>query len=461
MNFIRVIVLIIGSVLVSLSITGCAGAGRSTRSLIAEPPKDEAFRAEPKKELSNLNITLETAARDLASSLDKLTPRDLYKGASSARGISVALLRNGPIGITAADDYVYLTLPVSMTLAADLGFGSFAAPALTPTLKFKIALKASPDWRINTEIYYQGLSDRMAEELKVGPLVIKPRNLLDGVTEPVQKILSDQISRKINEKFPLKKEVSKVWAIAQKPIAVDRKYSAWLKLTPREVLFYPLYARNNTIRFCLGLRSVAELSVGPEPAVGPLMPLPDLTLANGANRTFRVALNTDVYYSDLLAIARPLLLDKELGDGGHSLVLKDLDLYGNGEHLIIKAVAKGSFEGTFYLTCRPVFDPQSNRFSVEDVDFDMQTRSLLLNSADWLLHGVISSQIRDKLNMDLTQKLEQAREMAAKSLSQIKLSDNILLTGSVAAMKLNDVAVRRDKLTVQLYAEGETTITYR
>lgn len=443
-----------------LSLAACSGVSKNTRSLIAEQPRDESFRTGMKKEPSSVTVTVETTARDLAASLDRMTPRELYKGATTTRGLSATVLRNGPIGVSAADNFVYLTLPVAVTLSSNLGFGTFEAPKLTPTLTFKIAASVTPEWQVNAQVSYQGVSDLMAEELKIGPLAIKPRGIVDGLTQPIQKLVSDQISRKLNEKFPLKAQVARVWTAAQKPILIDRKYSAWLKLTPEEVLLYPFSARNNLVKLSVGLRSVAELNVGPEPPAGTPVPLPSLKLATGGDRSFRVALNTDLSYRELLAIASPLLLNKELGSDGRSVMLTEMNLYGNGEHLVVKVVTKGSVEGTFYLTCRPRFNPETNIFSVEDVDFDMQSQSLLLHSADWLLHGVIRSKIQEKLNMDLTQRLSQARDMATRALTGVKLADNVLLTGTVRTIKLNDVMVQRDKLTVQLAAEGETAITY-
>jgi len=70
--------------------------------------------------------------------------------------------------------------------------------------------------------------------------------------------------------------------------------------------------------------------------------------------------------------------------------------------------AEGPLDGVFYLTGKPHFDPQTHTFSVEDVDFDMQSRSLLLQSTDRLLHGTIKNKIQEKLNMNLTQRLGQS-----------------------------------------------------
>jgi len=281
---------------------------------------------------------------------------------------------------------------------------------------------------------------------------------VEEITQPLQRTLSDLINRKLNGKFPLESRVAGIWNDVQKPILLDRNYNAWLVVTPREVLLYPLYARNNRVKLSVGLKSFAELVMGPEPPARAPVPLPGLKPANGADRTFRVALNTDLYYRDILNIASPLLLNKELGNNGKSVILKDLDLFGNGDRLIIKVETTGSLNGIFYLTCRPVFDPRTGVFSVEDVDFDIQTRSLLLKSADWFIHGSIRDSIREKLNMNLTQRLAQARELAGKAMARVNLAENVFFTGNIKSLRLNDVIVQKDKLSIQVCAEGESAI---
>ena len=352
--------------------------------------------------------------------------RELYKGSTRYSGVTADLLKNGPVVVTTADDYLYLTLPVSISLH----YGFFQTPGISSNLKFKIAAKLTPDWKIKADIQYMGLSDLFAEEITIGPLSMKPRNVIEGITQPVQKLLSDVVSSKINDAFPVRAQVSKAWNAAQKPVLLDKKFNAWLRITPREVMLYPLYARNNKILLNVGITSFAEVVVGPQPATPIPVALPNLTLVNGMDSNFRIALNADLFYRDLLNIASPLLLGKDFGSDGKSIILKDIDLYGNGDRLVIKVVTSGSIEGIFYLTCKPGFNPQTNMFSVEDVDFDMHSQDLLLRSADWFLHGTIRKAIQEKLNMDLTQRLEESRGMAQKAMAQVKLMENLFLKGN-------------------------------
>jgi hypothetical protein len=438
----------------ALCLTACSGV---KPSLTAERPGEVAFRNTLKKEISSLNVPIEASSDDISKILNKTVRKELYKGSTKIAGLSTDIVRNGPIAVSAADNFIFFTVPVSLSMK----YGFFTSPALAVKLKFKANARVTPDWKLATEVYYLGLSDLFAEEIGIGPLSLKPRSIVDGVTQPLQQLLSEAVTRNINEILPLKSQIAQVWSAAQKPVLVDKEYSAWLKLTPREVTLFPLQAQNNRVKLSVGINSFAELVVGPEPAAQPVTPLPSLKLVTSFDKNFRVALNADLYYKDIVNIASPLLLNKEFSSDGRTVILKSLDLYGNGEKFVIRVETRGALDGTFYLTGKPHFDTRTNVFSVEDVDFDMQTQSLLLNSADWFLHGTIRGKIQEQLNMDLTKRLEQSREMAGKAIAQRQLVDHVIMKGNIKGLTFSDVLVQKEKVSIQVYTEGESAIVFQ
>jgi len=422
----------------------------------SEAPVTE-LKTELKRAVSSVNITFEASSQELTTALNRMIVNEIYRGSTKTGGLRADIVRNGPVSVTAADNYLYLTVPITMSFR----YGGFTTLPVASKLKFRLNAKITPDWKINAEIYYMGLSDQFAEEMGIGLLSVKPRSIIEGIIQPLQKVMSDLINKKINEKYSLKAEIEKVWSAAQKPVLLDKGYSAWLKITPIEVMLYPLYTRNNQVRLSLGLKTFAELVVGPEPLALALVPLPALKPGTNSDKNFLISLNTDIFYKDMLNIAAPLLLNRELGSDEKSIILKSLDIYSSNDKLAVKVEALGSYNGIFNLTCKPSFDPRTNIFSVEDLDFDMDTQSFLLKTADWLLHSKIRSIIKENINMNLTQRMQQAHEMAQKAMGQVKLTDNIFLKGRVKDIKLHDVVVQKDKISIQVYAEGETTVHFQ
>ena len=101
------------------------------------------------------------------------------------------------------------------------------------------------------------------------------------------------------------------------------------------------------------------------------------------------------------------------------------------------------------------------RIGCADVDFDLNSKSLLLQSAGWLLHGTIRSAIQEKLKMDMTPQMERSRRIAQKAMAQVKLVDNVYLKGNLKSVRLADVLVQRDRICIQVCAEGDTAIFFR
>jgi hypothetical protein len=439
--------------LLAMVLCSCAGV----TPLTAERPKVEAFRTVLKKETSTLYVPIEASTDDLARVLNQTVRKELYKGSTKTKGVSADVVRNGQIVVSASDNFIYVTLPIAMSLS----YGMFETKPIPLKLKFKAKATVTPDWRLQTEIFYQGLSDLLTEEVGIGPLSFKPRSIVEGFTQPVQKLLSDLISQKINDMFSLKSQVASVWNTAYKPVLLDKNYNAWLKLTPLEVMLYPLNAQNNRVKLSVGISTFAEMVVGPEPAGQPALPLPNLKLVNTFDKGFRISLNADLFYKDICAIVAPLLLNKRFDSDGKSIVITDFILYGNGEKIVVKLQTQGSLDGVFYLTAKPVFNPKTDIFSVEDVDFDMSTQSLLLRTGDWFLHSSIRGMIQEKLNMNLTGQLEQSRQMAGKALARVQLVEHVFLRGDIKNLKFSGIIVQKDKISIQVYTEGEAGIFFQ
>lgn len=445
----------IPALLLLIQVTLSASACSTVKpSLNAQPPATTPSRATLPRELSSISVPIEASAEEIGRTLSKVVPVRLYQGSTKSVGISADLRRNGPIDVAAHDNALFLTLPVTVSLS----YAGFETPALPVKLRFRAAASIGSDWRLSADIRYLGLSDLFAEQVGIGPLSIKPRAVIEGLTQPLQQVLSSQVNKQLNESFSLKAKLAKAWEAAQKPILVDQKLNAWLRLAPREITLFPLKAQNNRVSLAVGIVTYAEVILGQQPQAAPLLPLPPLKLVNNLDRTFRIALNANLYYKDLCTAAAPFLLNKEFNSEGRKIVVKSFELYGNGDKFVIKVVTEGSLDGTFYLTGKPRFDSRSNVLSVEEVDFDLQSRSLLLQSADWLLHSTIRDRIQEKLNLDLSRQLEESRELAGKAIAQRRLLDQVSLKGEIKSLKLGEFLLGPDRIFVQVVAEGESAL---
>ncbi len=401
---------------------------------------------------SSINLSVETSASDLSAIVNRALPQELYKG-QGGLGTSVKVLRTGPVSITANDNFIYFTLPVQLTF----GYGFYESYPLRAGLRFKARVDVSPDWRLRTELYYTGLSDNLAGTLKLGPLTLQPKGMVEGVTQPVQRLLAPIIDNKINDAVQLRAKIAPLWQQAFTPTLVNKEFSTWLKLTPERIVMSPLLASNNQIRLSIGVITNAEITVGPKPMAAPLRPLPPIQHMNSFDKTFHVQLGVEIFFTDLVTALNPVLLDKTFGDD-KKITIKSFSLQGDNGRLKVVLTSTGDFDGELTVLAKPVYNQQSNTLTFEEVDFDTKNAGWLISAGSWLFSSTIRSTIKEKLDSAVVEQLDKARAKATEALSTLQLAERVRLTGAVKSLSLGEASVLADRLTLQVVAQGEAGV---
>lgn len=414
-----------------------------------------AVCASPTVPPSSINLSIEATATDLATLINTSLPKELYKG-HGGLGTSVTVLRTGPVAVSAADNFVYLTLPVQLTFSN----AHYESYPLRAGLKFKAKVHVTPDWRLKTEIYYTGLSDNLADTFKLGPLSLKPKSMVENITQPVQKLLAPIIDTKVNDSVQLCTKIAQLWQHAFSPTLVSKEYNAWLKLTPERIVISPLLSAQNRIQLSVGLITGAEITIGQKPAAAPAKALPPAQLVPVFDKSFHIQLATDIFLADLVTALNPILLDKTFGKD-KKITIKSFSLKGEEGRIVVVLTTTGDFDGELTLLAKPVHDPRTNSLTFENVDFDTRNAGLLVSVGSWLFSSSIQETIKKKLDAAVVEQLEKARLKASAALSAVQVAEHVKLTGSVTSLSLGETAVQSDRLTIQVIAQGESSVSLK
>jgi hypothetical protein len=401
---------------------------------------------------SSINLSVETSAADLATIINRSLPQELYKG-QGGMGTSVTVLRTGALAVSASDNFIYFTLPVQLTL----GYTFYESLPLRTELKFKARVSVAPDWRLKTELYYTGLSDNLATTFKLGPLSLQPKTMVENITQPVQRLLAPIIDTKVNDSIQLRSRIAPLWQQAFSPLLVSKEFSAWLQLTPEKIVMTPLLTVSNRIRLSLGIITGAAITVGPKPVAAAVRALPPVQQLPAFDKRFHIQLASDIFFTDLITALNPVLLDKTFGDD-RKITVKSFIVRGENGRLVITLTTAGDFDGEITVLAKPVYSPQSNSLTFEDVDFDTRNAGWLISAGSWLFSSSIRSTIKTKLDAAIVEQLEIARMKASTALSSVQLSDHLKLSGAVTSLSLGEATVRDDRLSLAVIAQGETSV---
>ena len=404
---------------------------------------------------STLNLSITATAADLAGLINRSLPAKLYEG-QGVLGTTVTVTRNGQAGVTAADDYLDLYVPVQLVFSNAFS-KSYPLPA---GLRFKVRLQVTADWRIVTELIYTGLLEGLADTVKLGPLSLKPKGAVEGITQPVQRYLSPIIDAKINDAVKLREKVAPLWTVAFTPTLVSKEFNTWLKLTPERIAMSPIRAADNQVRLAVGVIAGAELIVGRQTAGTPPRPLPPVKITQAVDREFHLQLGVEIRFADLVTALQPVLIDKTFGTD-NKVTVKAFSLKGSDGRLVVTLTTTGDFEGELTILARPVFNPASNSLTFEEVDFDTRDAGWLLTTGSWLFSSSIRGTIKEKLDSAVVEQLAAARQKAGTALASVRLADHVTLSGNLIALSPGPATVFDDRLTLQVTARGETGISLK
>ena len=404
---------------------------------------------------SSINLNVETSAADLATIINRSLPKELYKG-QGGLGTSVTVLRTGPVAVTATDNFVYLTLPVQLTF----GYSLYESNPLRAGLRFKARVSVTPDWRLKTELYYTGLSDNLADTFSLGPLSLKPKTMIENITQPVQRLLAPIIDSKVNDAIQLRAKIAPLWQHAFTPMLVSKEFSAWLQLTPEKIVMSPLMAANNRIQLSVGVITGAAITVGPKPAAAQVKALPPVQQLPAFDKRFHIQLATDIFFADLVTALNPVLLDKTFGDD-RKITVRSFNLKGEGGRLVIVLTATGDFNGEIKILAKPVYNSQNNSLTFEAVDFDTRNAGWMVSAGSWLFSSTIRNTIKTKLDAAVVEQMEKARLKACTALSSVHVADHVNLAGAVTSLSLGEATVLNDRLSVDVIAQGETSVSLK
>lgn len=398
---------------------------------------------------SVINLSVETTAVDLAAIVNRTLPQELYKG-QGGLGTSLRVQRNGQVMVSAADGFIFVTVPVQLTFS----YGFYESSPMRVGLKFKVRVDVTPDWRLRADLHFIGLSDALPETLRLGPLVLKPKGVVEIISLPVQRLLAPVVDTRLNNLVQLPTRVSSFWQQAFTPVLVSKEYGVWLKLNPERIVISPLYAYTNQIKLSVGVISGVEVVVGPPPAAAPLRPLPPAQLVNSFDRQFHLQLASDIFLHDLSAVLQPVLLNKTFGDD-KKVTVKQFSLKGEDGRLVVTLTTTGDFDGELTVLAKPVHDAKNNRLTFEQVDFDTRNAGWLISAGSWLFSSSVRSTIKNKLDGAVVEQLEKARQQATAAISTLRVADRLHLVGAVQTLALGEATVLTDRISVQVIASGE------
>lgn len=304
-------------------------------------------------------------------------------------------------------------------------------------LNYKTTISIDKNWNLVANTTSNGFQWIETPKLNVVGVNVPVTPIANIALQKSEKLITDQIDAALAQMVELKKYVNMAWAEVQKPMQVSAENDVWLRLTPKDIYVSPFTTTGQNLNLAIALQSQIESFVGVKPDANKAVPLPPFKIALKQPQEFNLNVAADATYDKISEMAKAQLVNKTFTEGGKTITITDLSIFGSEGKPMFVADVTGSLKGRIYFTGTLAYNAEKMAIEVQNPEFDLKTKNALVKSASWLLKGFIIKKITPFLTYPVKAELETLKADANKSLTNFKVMDGVTVAG-----KLNSITVK-------------------
>ncbi|MGV3502299.1 MAG: DUF4403 family protein [Adhaeribacter sp.] len=453
-------------------------SGCNSSSTLQTQAPSEAAAAAPvmQARLSTINIPVSFPIKALEEKLNSDFKGILYQDEDlSGDNVAVTVRKSGELRLQAAGNKISFSVPLHIYAK---GRWIWEACKVCPTLQktedteFDMVIKSesllafNEDYTLKTQTTGDFEWGQTKPMLTLGPLKISLAPFVEPAMRRQMSTLTAQLDREIRSRLNLKDYVQKAWMQIQQPIPLDPTLNAWLSIRPQDIRISPLVAREGELRLQIGLSSYLQAVTDGKPAHAPNPSLPRLITNSQLRDEIQIGLESEISYAHATQLLKQQVAGKQFSfeQGKDQVTVHDLAVSGSGDKVVLMLDVTGktkaglftkNIAGKIFLKAVPYYDPATASIRVRDLDYDLDTRDKILQTANWLAKNKFIDQLQDQISFPVKNQLDQTRKLLQSSLDKSgRVNDLVLLQGRITQLEPEAIFVTPTSLKALVNAKG-------
>ena len=452
----------------------------SSSSLTPGAPVQEV-QATPvfQPKLSTINIPVSFRLATLEDRLNQEFAGVLYKDEDlTGDNIAVTVSKTGRLSMQAEGNKIFFTVPLHIYAK---GRWMWEACKICPTIQktedteFDLVVKSesllsfTEDYRVKTLTTGNFEWGNAKPYLTLGPLKIGLARFIEPQMRKQMATITARLDTEIQNRLLLKDYVQQAWLQLQKPIPIDKKLDAWLMITPQDIRVSPLAARNGELTLQIGLNSYLQTVTNGKPNFILNSTLPKLITDSRMGNEIQIGLTSEISYDHATKLLKEQLVGKRFifSAGKDEVLVHDLALSASGDKIVLMLDVTGktkagfftkNIAGKIFLKAIPYYDATTTSIKVRDVDYDLNTKDRILQTASWLAKNKFVESIQSQISFPVKTQLDNARSLIQKTLNQPeRLHESVLLKGQITEIVPDAIYLTPTSIKAVVNAKGSLT----
>ncbi|WP_445710394.1 DUF4403 family protein [Flavobacterium sp.] len=309
------------------------------------------------------------------------------------------------------------------------------------------------NWKLTTKSSIKDFEWSESPNIIVAGKKIPITYIINPTVSLFKKKIAKTIDDAIDTSCDFKPMVLETMEKISTPFLTNDDYEAWFKLTPIELYVTEAVLKNSKIKMEMGLKCNMQTMIGKEPkntfdknnlVLKPVAKIPN---------QFTVAVAAISTYESASKVITKNFQGQEFGSGSKKVTVQKVDIWQNDSKLIIALDLLGTINGTIYLSGIPQFNPENKEIYFEQLDYILNTKSVLLKSANWLAQGTILRKIQENCRYSIQENLNEGKVNMEKYLHNYSPMKGVTINGSMSDFEFEKVELT-DKAIIAFITTG-------
>jgi len=432
-------------------------ASCSTSKQIRIPQPDETLVEQLPFEVpvSTVGFTLSLTWLELAKQVNAIMPEKIMDDKDFNKdGLKIHLTKTGPIEFSFKINQIQTTVPVSARVWYRYGAlgiydvkefrmkGTVYLLSQTRLEECAMITKSKIDkiiWQENPTLEFYG------KKIPVGFAI-------DPIIESNATSIASGIDKSIKSMLDFKPILIESLQGFQHPILLSEDYKMWLQITPMAFLTNPLKMNTEKIMMEVNLRAKMKTTMGNRPSKSEKFSDIQFKSDTPMRKDIEIVLPVETSYEELGVLFTQQLKGTLLYDAKKKVALEEIKLWHSDKKLVIAVNVSGAVKGWIYLKGVPKFDEEKSEIYLDELDYHLNTKNVLVKSLNWMLSGKVLKLIQTNSRYSIKKDLEDLRTLINTELNGYKPHETIEVKFKLSRIKFDNIFMSNLGLVSQFAA---------
>ncbi|WP_374505501.1 DUF4403 family protein [Flavobacterium sp.] len=315
------------------------------------------------------------------------------------------------------------------------------------------------NWKLNTKTKLESLNWNESPTMVLFGKNVPITFLINSSTTLFKSKIEQKIDESIAKSMDFKSNVVHALEKISIPFQMSEQYESWLRITPTEIYSTNAILKNQTILLDMGIRCIMETLIGKKPETkfnaNTIVLKPVAKIPNQITANITAVLN----YDEASKILTKNFSGQEFSSGKKKIKVHNVSIWHKNSKMVIGLDVLGSLNGTVYLTGVPKYNETTKEIYFDQMDYALDTKNKLLQTANWLAQGYILNKIQANCHYSIQTNLDEGKKSIMAYLKNYSPMAGVFVNG-----KIEDIQFKRIQLTNQAFIaflkiSGEVNIT--